>query len=648
MKRFVKTGLRNTVLFSFLTLVGGLSLVAHAERPGLWVKLPEAKDASGAIRRDALLVRYRPTGRSALLGVYGRGKLDSRLLLNLGVDPALAIKASDFEFYRIFSTARRRTVRGTWETGIESWTPNPLTKDLWLARESMSVMRSREEKDGTVLELAPTSLALGPIAVPDKTVSAEDPALAKAARRKAALAQLEKSWQQVLAQKYDLSLVGLNALVTKMGDDLNAEERNKALFGRALSRFHQMGCREAGPEFEELQTPGPYLEDARYYGGLCALDRGDYPAARERFQALMSQSSTRYQDAARFYLGVASEAEGDLDAAESAYLDTVDFASDQGIVSLAKDKLALLEDKKAQDRYSKNLISVLAVGGLGWDSNALSLPANVQPSDYNLESGSSANYLGLLYLDLKNPLLHRLQNKVHYTFLMLGYLNSQIAPTSDLQSHSVGTSVEWGEDLGYRHTVDAKYSLTSLGKLGSSEKFLTSYGASWGLSKSFLDARGSDLDHMWNHSLDVSRQTPAEAATSAASDGTAFLFAGTHKLRKFRGVTSYGPGGEWEYKAAKGSDARYFMLGANGAYEQPIGPELWKLKFTQEGALKGTFYFSSSAKRKDYLLTTTSSVSRPLSDKFEARAQLVLSKNFSADDYAYNRYQLNVSLSAFF
>lgn len=648
MNRFVKTGLRNTVFVFILGLVGSLSFASHAQRPELWVKLPDAKDASGAVRRDALLVRYKPTGRSVLVGIYGRGKLDERLLSNLGVEPAVVIKASDFEFFRIFSTARQRTVRGAWETGIESWTPNPTTKNLWLARESMSVLRAREEKEGTVLELESTALALGPIAVPDKTVSAEDPALVKAARRKVALSLLDKSWQQVLAQKYDLSLVGLNTLVTKMGEDLNAEERNKASFGRALSRFHQMGCREAGPEFEELQSPGPYLEDSRYYGGLCALDRGDYAVARERFQALMSQSSTRYQDAARFYLGVAAEAEGDLEAAESAYLDTVDFASDQGIVSLAKDKLALLEDKKAQDRYAKKLVSVLAVGGLGWDSNALSLPASVQPSDYNLDSGSSANYLGLVYIDLKNPLLHRLQNKVHYTFLMLGYLNSQIAPTSDLQSHSVGSSVEWGEELGYRHTVDAKYSLTSLGKLGSSEKFLTSYGASWGLSKGFLDARGSDLDRMWNHSLDVSRQTPAQPAASAASDGTAFLLTGTHKLRKFRGVTSYGPGGEWEYKAAKGSDARYFMLGANGAYEQPIGPELWKLKFTQEGALKGTFYFSSSAKRKDYLLTTTSSVSRTLSDKFEARAQLVLSKNFSAEDYAYNRYQLNVSLSAFF
>jgi tetratricopeptide (TPR) repeat protein len=648
MKRFVKTGLRNTVFVFILGLAGSLSFASHAQRPELWVKLPDAKDASGAVRRDVLLVRYRPTGRSAVVGIYGRGKLDARLLLNLGVDPAAELKVSELEFYRIFSTSRRRTVSEAWEKGVESWTANPSTKGLWLAREAMSVMRTRQEAQGTLLELESTTLVLGTISVPDKTVSAEDPEKVKAARRKIALEQLEKFWQQVLEQKYDRSLVGLDALVTKMGGDLNAEELNKASFGRALSRFHQMGCREAGPAFEELQKPGPYLEDSRYYGGLCALDRGDYSVAQERFQALMSQNSTRYQDAARFYLGVAAEAEGDLEAAESAYLDTVDFASDQGIVSLAKDKLALLEDKKAQDRYAKKLVSVLAVGGLGWDSNALSLPASVQPSDYNLDSGSSANYLGLVYIDLKNPLLHRLQNKVHYTFLMLGYLNSQIAPTSDLQSHSVGTSVEWGEELGYRHTVDAKYSLTSLGKLGSNEKFLTSYGASWGLSKGFLDARGSELDRMWNHSLDVSRQTPAQAATSAASDGTAFLFTGTHKLRKFRGVQSYGPGGEWEYKAAKGSDARYFMVGANGSYEQPIGPELWKLKFTQEGALKGTFYFSSSTKRKDYLLTTTSSISRTLSEKFEARAQLVLSKNFSADDYAYNRYQLNVSLSAFF
>jgi hypothetical protein len=110
----------------------------------------------------------------------------------------------------------------------------------------------------------------------------------------------------------------------------------------------------------------------------------------------------------------------------------------------------------------------------------------------------------------------------------------------------------------------------------------------------------------------------------------------------------WGPSGEWEYKMAKGKDARYLMLGAGGSYEQPLGPDLWKLKFTQDAGLRGTFYYQSSASRKDYLVTATSALSRPLSDKFEARTQLVLSKNFSKENYSYNRWQVNLLLNAFF
>jgi|GEM_PF-2290210 len=645
MRSLVKNPLKNLSLGLLLALSMGLPV---AQAAGLWVKLPESKEADGGLRRDALLVRYRPTGRSVLLGVYGKVKLTPRLLEHLGADPKLAPKASDFDFSRIFSTTRRRSSRGAWDAGFESWTANPTTTDFWLARESLSVMRTQEDNGDTILEVLPTALALGPIAVPDKAVSTEDPEKVKAARRKAALSQLENSWQQVLDKKYDLALVSLDNLITKMGGDLNSEELNKAMFGRALSRFHQLGCREAGPAFEELQSAGPYFEDSQYYGALCALDRADLPVAHKRFSSLLQENSERYQDASRFYLGVVAEAQEDYSGAESAYLDTVDFASDASIVALAKDKLLLLEEKKAQDRYEKKLFSVLASAGLGWDSNALSLPPSVAPSTLNLDSGSSATYMGLAYIDLKDPWLRKLGHKLSYTYLVLGFLNSDVAPTSDLQSHSFGTSVEWGDEVGYRSTLDLKYGLTYLGKLGESTQFMTSYGATWDLTKTVLNEKQTDLDHMWLHSLGLTRQMPTAEPTAANLDGTSWLITGSHRKRRPVDTKSYTVGGEWEYKAAAGTEPRYAMAGAVGTYEQPVGPDAWKLKFSQDGAVRGTFYFQSIAKRKDFLFTTTSAIAHSLSDQFEARAQLVLSKNFAAEDNAYNRYQINLMLNAFF
>ncbi len=526
----LKIELRNTLVVAVLTgLIGVMLPDAQARSYG--IRLPEARDDKGQIRRDLLLIRYRPTAKSVLVDVYGHLVLSPRVLANLGISDTSDLKALDFEFYRIYATSRRRSSSGGWEGGFESWTANPSTKDLWLARESMSVLRNVEEKGVLSFVLEPTALALGAIHVPSKAVSTQDPEKARAERRKLAVSVLNTSWQQVLDKKYDLALVGFDKILGSLKADLNAEELNKAQFGRALSRFHQMGCREAGASFEELQNPGPYYEDSRYYGALCALDRDDLPVARERFQGLLAQNSERYEDAARFYLGVVAEKQGDFAAAESAYLDTIDFASDASIVALAKERVALLEEKKALDRYAKKLVSVMAMAGLGWDSNALSLPSSVRPADLNLETGASPNYLALAYLDLNNPLFYPLQQKFHYSFLMLGYTNTEISETSDLQSHSMGANVEWGEELGYRHIVDFKYGMTYLGKIGSGTKYLTSYGARWDLSKVSLNDK-QQLDHIWMHGLEVSRQDPVAEATSAESDSTAWLIAGSHRMRK--------------------------------------------------------------------------------------------------------------------
>src|SRR5690606_35020597 len=81
-------------------------------------------------------------------------------------------------------------------------------------------------------------------------------------RRAETVRLLQSSWTQLSEGKYDLALMGFEPLVSQSKRFLTREEYDQALFGRGLSRFHQVGCEEALEDLNVLQREDTYYTDA--------------------------------------------------------------------------------------------------------------------------------------------------------------------------------------------------------------------------------------------------------------------------------------------------------------------------------------------------------------------------------------------------
>ncbi len=598
---------------------------------------------------ESFYVEYKPTGKKLIMSTKSLIRLNDEHLRFLGVNTVKDISGDDFVVNRVLGEDQSRSFDAERRRDIQAWIKGPGKREIVF--EPLKVV-STEKKSGSIyFELRTNYILMAQAnyshlaALKLKAKSAAEKLLA----RKKALELFEETWLNLQSGKFDRSLLGFEALKENSWKFLTTEERQKLVFGLSLSRFHQIGCSSAYGGFKLMLRPGEFQGDATYYAGLCALDANDLKTSRIHFTTLVEQDNPQYVEEARFYLGVVAEAEDDFDSAESAYLDTVDFASKPQLVSLAQNRLALLNAKKARRKYEKKIFSFMLNTGVGYDTNALSLASSIEPSDLSLTTGSSPSYLALAFFDIKNTLFYPIQQKFYYSYLMLGFTNRGIAETTDIQSHDMGANVSWGDPLNTKHTLTLGGSLSYLGKLGStSTKYLTAYSGKWDLTQYRLNSE-KQLDRIWTHEFKFSRSLPATAATSADSDATAWIASGDHKLRYVRGEKGYGYLGGWEYRLATGKENTNITLEFGGHYDQPLLSESFKLSFSQELSLASALYYAGANFRKDYLITSTSSVSRMLASWVESRFQLIYYYNLSNSDNAkYNRLQANFLLTAFF
>lgn len=597
---------------------------------------------------ESVYVEYKKTGKKLILSSPKFIKLNKRHLQFLGVQAGSKPTAADFAVNRIlnekelsqFNVERRRETR--------AWIKGPGNKTI--AFEPMKAYQTTESGNSLNFKMKTNYLLMAQAdmshlaALKIKANSIKEKKIA----RKKALELFEQSWANLKDAKFDRSLVGFETLKEYSWSLLTRDEREKLIFGLSLSKFHQQGCDSAYSDFKKMLRPGEFESDALYYSGLCALDASELENSKSHFSQLVERDDPQYIEESRFYLGVVAEAGEDYATAESAYLDTVDFSSKERLVKLAKSRLSLLKAIKARKKYEKKVFSFMFNTGIGYDTNALSLASSVEPSSLNLTTGASPSYMALAFLDVKNTFLYPLQQKFYYSFLMLGYTDSGIAAVTDLQSHDVGANVSWGSPINTKHTLAASTNLSFLGKIGSSSKYLTAYAVKWDMSKYKLNSE-KQLDRTWIHSFKLSRSVPATPASTTANDGTAWILSGDHKLRYVRGKKGYGYITNWEYRLAKGSENTNITVDLGGHYDQPILEKSYKMNFSQEMTLATAIYYSSAASRKDFLLTSTSSLSKMLTGWMEGRFQLIYYKNFSnATSAKYGRIQANLLMTAFF
>lgn len=636
--------------FALLTEISALQAQQNGESAKQSRSYPNLEFKLENIGSDSsIYIEYKPTGKKLIIrDSSGVARLSARHLAFLGVQAGEKIDAKDFVVNKVYGTDEVLSVETDRQESIRPWIKGPNEKRLLL--EQMKTYKTDVSPGKVAFNLRPNFILLAQADLPRLRALelAKKNAEARRAARKESLQLLEESWEHLRTGKYDRSLVGFTLLQEKSMEFLQKDEQEKVEFGFALSQFHQLGCSTAYPSFKKLLRPGEFEDDAIYYGGLCALDANETDVSKMLFKKILSRGSDRYEEEARLYLGVVSEAEEDYEAAESAYLDTIDFAEKAPLVKLAQQRLALLKAKKARKKYNEKIFSFMANTGIGWDSNALSLPIGTQPASQGLETGSSPSYLALAFLDIKNPLLFPLQQKFFYSFLMMGYTESQIAESTDIQSHEFGANITWGSPLAMKHTVSASGSLTYLGKIGSSSKYLTGYSAKWdGLS--YTLGEDKKLKSSWAHSFKLARSIPENPSSEADEDTTAWVATGSHTQKIFKTGYSWGPMVGYEYRLAKGKENTSLAVEFGGNYSRPLMEKSYKLNFSQDLSLTTDIFLSNSDSRKDFLLSSSTSVSRMMTTWLETRFQIVYDRNFSNLESArFNRIQANLLFTAFF
>jgi hypothetical protein len=488
------------------------------------------------------------------------------------------------------------------------------------------------------------------LAVGLKTViiSAEDAARRRELKEAMAIKRkFDEAWNHLNNKRNDLALEAFNGVLRERVG-LKKEQIFQAHLGRGMAKFHQLGCKEAAEDFSVADQDARNYDDVSYFRALCFVEAERWDDAKALFAELVRKQNQKYSEQSRFYLAVIAENKEEFDEAEGIYLDTIDFASDAQLVKLAKQRLDVVRQLKAEARFDNKWINFFASLGAGYDSNVVSLPTGSAPSDFNVTNEASQSTMGLAGFSANFSWAKSLQQSFGYSYLLLHYANASVAPNYDLQVHSGDFGLSLMTSDVSTWTLSGSYVSVFLGSIGTSDEFLATAGGtlSWSKRNGPLDKPTSQVDHK----ISYSRNGPRRAAALPTQDLTAnsFVYGGKYRLLS-AAPNVFGYGGDLEYRPATGSENSYVATTILGLWDRPIGPESWGFKLSQEGAFVNTLYFESDSKRKDNAFKYTASVGRAFYGWLDTKLQLIGTVNLSnVATSKYNKAQANLIVSAFF
>ena len=455
-------------------------------------------------------------------------------------------------------------------------------------------------------------------------------------------------FRALAAKRFNIALEAFSRILKKQ-ELLNAQQLSQASLGRGISKFHQEGCKNIEDDFRRADEDSKNFDDVSYYRALCFVEAKRFDDAAGLFKELARRQSPAYAEHARFYLGVVAENQERYDEAESAYLDTIDFAADKRVVELAKEHVAIVHKLKAEQNYENKWVTFMATLASGYDSNVVGLPQGLSPADYSLTQASSVSFMGLGSVELKPPFGKSVDNRLHYSFLALHYAAGAIANSYDVQSHDAGTSLD--VRLGAQNIAGLGVGCNSvfLKPISVSTEYLatTSFSGKWAHVIGDPAVSTSDMEIDFKASL----VRPRQAAIVPSYDSTAnsYLVSSRYTVHRKSG-SNLGDGLDIEYRPSTGSQNSYYSSTLYGRWDLPLGPEKWGISANQEAALQYTSYWQSVEKRKDYIARYTGSVARSWGEAVETRLQFVGTMSFSSQSakYRYNKAQLNLLVTAFF
>lgn len=458
------------------------------------------------------------------------------------------------------------------------------------------------------------------------------------------------AWRAMAIQRYDIGRDGFSK-IQKREKLLDTEQKAQVNLGMATSSYHLEGCSKSVDSYLiEADRDVQNRDDVSFYRALCNLAREDYKDAEILFKDLVEKQHAGYSEASSFYLGVIAEADERFDEAETAYLDTIDFAADSSLVTLAQQRLQNVRALKQIHSYQTKWISGGLNLGIAYDSNVVALPGELSPASYGLTKQSSLVSTDIAFLSLTPPWSPSFTHSLSYNFLISKHFDEGISKIYDSHAHDIGTQFQFNSSLSTSHSLGYSWSSISLGPLGSSQETLrsqTAYyllrnmvGSSESRTPSFLD--------LTFRFLAIRPTLPVTIPeTNLNSNGYAFT-------AKYSRRSSYphvhGPEGTIEVRPSEGSEnsLRELRGGYFWDYTFAGGRSPWYV--SQSGYFSFKTYYESALKRKDYALNYLGSIGRTWGGGFDTKLQAQGILNFSTRkiDYQYKQSSISLLVTAYF
>ncbi len=331
-------------------------------------------------------------------------------------------------------------------------------------------------------------------------------------------------------------------------------------------------------------------------------------------------------------------------------MDTIDFASDSALVALARARLDNIRALKALHSLQPKWISGGVSLGLGYDTNVISLPAEVSPADYGLSDEADTLNTNLAFLSLSPPWSRFFTHKLNYNFLMTRHLNKDIGSVYDSHVHDLGTQVGFRSSSWTGHTLAYSWSSISLGPLGSSEETLRTHTASYTLKTAF----GKDpqrISSEWDLGFKFGLIQPLREATSAENDLTASSYQIFWKIQRRRDFPHlYGPEFSVEFRPSKGRENTLWDFKGAFHWSYYFGSSSTPWYLQQSASFSYKPYYLSARERHDYTPSYVGSLGRTWNSHLDTRLQVQGTMNFSTVKSLYQYRQAAVSLlvTAFF
>jgi tetratricopeptide (TPR) repeat protein len=459
---------------------------------------------------------------------------------------------------------------------------------------------------------------------------------------KAILWLFTMAWKSVEAGKFALAEEAFTKIILR-GALLSDEERAMAFMGRAVAGYNRFGCDSINSDLVEADRHKSAAAEVSFYRGLCFMEKKYYVEAESLFERVIESGPSTVEEAAQFYRGLVWEITNQFDRAESAYLELIAYGSDAGLLEKARKRLeAIQKDLKAY-LNEKKWWSALAQAGVGYDTNAISLPQELRPVAFGFWKSDSPFYQGLFFGEVRPAWSNTFFHQLRYTLFAHHYYEYLISKELDVLSHDIQSGQYWKLGAYNRIGTLLSYNSISVGEFSAHQEYMAipslklyykkvgTFGLLKKLKKqpTFEGAEESTQAQVY---AKVSRLIPKQGYVTPDLDPRAMVYTLGWDQHYFE--SDYFNWGHKTFVEAKYSDGKentYYSGSLSFQYSYLLDWTFEGVTLANDYGLQYYSFYKSGANRHDYLVKSNLSFTHGMWKNADLQWLVNFTGNFSTE-----------------